>query len=113
MWTTKTPQILTNITTHWPAMATWHSASYWMDLTIGGRRLVPVEIGRSYTDDDWRQEIMPFRKFLETFIMHQDDEDNQATQARHFPELDILRSMICSLRFRLSGLTLLHQTIAI
>ena len=85
MWTTKTPQILTDTMTHWSAMATWHSASYWMDLTIGGRRLVPVEIGRSYTDDDWRQEIMPVRKFLETFIMHQDDEDINSKQARYAP----------------------------
>ena len=81
MWTTKTPQVLTNIMTHWPGMAKWHSVSYWMDLTIGGRRLVPVEIGRSYTDDDWRQEIMPFRQFLENFIMHQDDEYFKSGQA--------------------------------
>ena len=82
MWTGKTPQVLTDTMTHWPAIVKWHSASYWMDLTIGGRRLVPVEIGRSYTDDNWRQEIMPFRKFLETFILHQDDENVKSMQAR-------------------------------
>lgn len=63
------PLILTDILNHWPALEKWKNVSYWLDTTIQGRRLVPIEIGRSYTDDDWGQKILPFREFLHEFIL--------------------------------------------
>ena len=62
------PVILTSILEHWPALDKWKSASFWLDTTLGGRRLVPIEVGRSYTDEDWGQKIVPFRQFLSRFI---------------------------------------------
>lgn len=62
------PIILTDTLDHWPAMKLWKSRKYWLDETLGGRRLVPIEVGRSYTDDDWGQTIVPFKRFLEKHI---------------------------------------------
>ncbi|KEF60373.1 uncharacterized protein A1O9_01933 [Exophiala aquamarina CBS 119918] len=63
------PIILTDILTHWAALEKWKNSSYWLDNTIQGRRLVPVEIGRSYTDEDWGQRILSFGEFLHDFIL--------------------------------------------
>ncbi len=70
----KKPVILTGIMDHWPALKQWKKKSYWMKETFNGRRLVPVEIGRSYTDDDWGQKIMPFREFLGKCILDKDED---------------------------------------
>ncbi|PYH96716.1 GTP-binding protein Obg/CgtA [Aspergillus ellipticus CBS 707.79] len=66
----KTPLVITDAVGHWPALSTrpWASRKYWFDRTFGGRRLVPVEIGRAYTDDDWGQRIVPFGEFVEKYI---------------------------------------------
>lgn len=45
---------------------------------MGGRRLVPVEVGRSYTDAGWGQKIVRFGEFVEEFLMPRveiEDED--------------------------------------
>lgn len=69
METVKEPVVLTGIMDHWAALKQWRKKSYWKRETFNGRRLVPVEIGRSYTDDDWGQKIMPFGKFLNNYIL--------------------------------------------
>jgi Cupin-like domain len=60
------PLIITSSLTHWPALTSrpWSNTEYLLSRTLGGRRLVPVELGRSYTDTNWGQQIMPFRQFL-------------------------------------------------
>lgn len=67
---TRTPLVITGAVDHWPALSTrpWASRDYWWDRTFGGRRLVPVEVGRSYTDEEWGQKIMPFKEFADTYI---------------------------------------------
>ncbi|KAE8387338.1 hypothetical protein BDV23DRAFT_186488 [Aspergillus alliaceus] len=66
----RTPLVITDAVEHWPAMSTrpWASKDYWFDRTFGGRRLVPVEIGRSYTDEGWGQRIMQFGEFVDRYI---------------------------------------------
>ncbi|KAL4766566.1 putative JmjC domain protein [Aspergillus foveolatus] len=66
----KTPLVITDAVEHWPAMSnrSWASRDYWLERTFGGRRLVPVEIGRSYTDEGWGQRIMEFKEFVENYI---------------------------------------------
>ncbi|KAJ9610303.1 hypothetical protein H2200_005080 [Cladophialophora chaetospira] len=64
----KEPVILTRVLEHWPALEKWKNISCWHDATLGGRRLVPIEIGRSYTDDGWSQKIVPFQEFLSHYI---------------------------------------------
>ncbi|KAL2408111.1 hypothetical protein ABEF95_007368 [Exophiala dermatitidis] len=65
----KSPVLLTGILDHWPALESWKQTLYWLEQTMGGRRLVPIEVGRSYTDDDWGQKIVPFREFLSQYIL--------------------------------------------
>jgi hypothetical protein len=73
MHTGRTPIVFINILSHWPALDRWRDINYWLNITLGGRRLVPVEIGRSYVDEDWGQKLMPFREFMDTHILSQPD----------------------------------------
>ncbi|TEA22099.1 Lysine-specific demethylase 8 [Colletotrichum sidae] len=60
------PLILKGLLTTWPALTTnpWSSPRYLLSRTHGGRRLVPVEVGRSYVDEGWTQDLIPFRTLL-------------------------------------------------
>ncbi|KAK0746652.1 hypothetical protein B0T18DRAFT_429577 [Schizothecium vesticola] len=64
------PLLLPDLVAHWPALTThpWSHPSYLLSRTLSGRRIVPVEIGRSYVDESWSQELIPFRDFLATYI---------------------------------------------
>lgn len=68
---TAQPLCITEAITHWPAMheRPWSSPAYLLDETLGGRRLVPVEIGRSYTDTGWGQSIITFSEFMHKYLM--------------------------------------------
>ncbi|KAG6298452.1 hypothetical protein E4U09_000804 [Claviceps aff. purpurea] len=65
------PIIFTDLVSSWPALTDrpWKSREYLLSRTFGGRRLVPVEIGRSYVDETWGQELMSFRKFLSKYVV--------------------------------------------
>ncbi|KAK9239071.1 hypothetical protein V1525DRAFT_431164 [Lipomyces kononenkoae] len=54
------PVHLTGLATTWPAFKKWNSPAYLLSVTNNGRRVVPVEIGKSYVSDSWTQ---GFRKF--------------------------------------------------
>jgi lysine-specific demethylase 8 len=64
------PLVITDAVHHWPAMSTrpWNSRDYWSGRTFNGRRLVPVEVGRSYTDEGWGQKIIEFREFIDKYV---------------------------------------------
>ncbi|TQV93160.1 hypothetical protein V2A60_003523 [Cordyceps javanica] len=65
------PIVFTDLTKDtWPALLDkkWVRPSYLLQETLGGRRLVPVEIGRSYAEAGWGQELLPFKEFLVRFI---------------------------------------------
>ncbi|KAJ5682734.1 hypothetical protein N7462_005899 [Penicillium macrosclerotiorum] len=66
------PLVITDTVGHWPAFTTrpWTSRDYWWDRTFHGHRLVPVEVGRSYTDEGWGQKIMEFKDFVNDYIWH-------------------------------------------
>jgi hypothetical protein len=68
-----TPIIIKGVIDGWPAAAApdrrWADPSYLLKATLGGRRLVPVELGRSYTDHDWSQRIMTFAEYMETHLL--------------------------------------------
>ena len=79
------PMILTGAMTHWPALdcssgRSWASPRYLLKKTLGGRRLVPVEIGQSYTDDSWGQQIMPFKEFLKRYMLETPFSTDEATE---------------------------------
>ncbi|KAI9722075.1 MAG: hypothetical protein M1828_004888 [Chrysothrix sp. TS-e1954] len=68
----RTPLILTGAIDHWAALRLWKQPGYWLDRTHEGRRLVPIEIGRSYTDEEWTQKIVPFSEFMQRCLMRRD-----------------------------------------
>lgn len=81
----RTPVVITDALDHWPAMSTrpWASRDYWFQQTLEGRRLVPVEVGRSYTDEGWGQRIMPFKDFVEKYIWRSRQERSSEDESGH------------------------------
>ncbi|KAH7312902.1 hypothetical protein BKA65DRAFT_148617 [Rhexocercosporidium sp. MPI-PUGE-AT-0058] len=65
------PLIITGALDRWPACKenSWKNPTYLLSKTIGGRRLVPVELGRSYVDEGWGQKIVSFNDFMEQYIL--------------------------------------------
>lgn len=64
------PLVLRHAIDEWPALTTcpWKDPSYLLSQTFSGRRLVPVEIGRSYVDAGWGQKLISFGELLEDYI---------------------------------------------
>ncbi|KAI0152318.1 Clavaminate synthase-like protein [Hypoxylon sp. NC0597] len=64
------PLIIRGAINTWPALTTnpWNKPSYLLSQTFEGRRLVPIEIGRSYVDEGWGQKIVTFSEFLCKYI---------------------------------------------
>ncbi|KAI5868584.1 Clavaminate synthase-like protein [Durotheca rogersii] len=64
------PLIIRGSMENWPALTTnpWCRPSYLLSQTFGGRRLVPIEVGRSYVDEGWGQKIVTFGEFLREYI---------------------------------------------
>ena len=88
------PAILTGILQYWPGLESWNSTQYWYDQTFNGRRLVPVELGRSYVDDDWGQKIMPFKDFLANHILPAaEHEGSEGTQTGYLAQHDLLKQI--------------------
>ncbi|KAG5519574.1 hypothetical protein PMAC_001729 [Pneumocystis sp. 'macacae'] len=69
------PLIIKNSINHWPALSQegWVRIDTLLKKTHQGLRIVPVEIGRSYTDQTWRQQLMPFYKFLEKYVLQTEE----------------------------------------
>lgn len=97
----KTPLVITDVVEHWPALSTrpWSSRDYWFERTFDGRRLVPVELGRSYTDSEWGQQIMEFGQFVDRHVWREEarrgagdgeDEDRHAGQTGYMAQHDLL-----------------------
>ncbi|MCJ1290094.1 hypothetical protein MMC34_001629 [Xylographa carneopallida] len=88
------PIVINGAIEHWPALhdRPWADASYLLERTLGGRRLVPVELGRSYTDEGWGQTIIPFRKFMDTYLLDGSrDEIGYLAQHDLFAQIPALR----------------------
>jgi hypothetical protein len=65
------PIIIEAALEHWPALheRPWRNPSYLLQQTLGGRRLVPIEVGASYTDSAWGQKIITFRDFMSNYML--------------------------------------------
>ncbi|KAI6851727.1 MFS general substrate transporter [Hortaea werneckii] len=63
------PLVIPKVTRHWPASKRWKSPRYLMEHTLGGRRLVPIELGKLYSDKDWSQKMMPFAEFTKKYLL--------------------------------------------
>jgi lysine-specific demethylase 8 len=87
-----TPIILTDCLSHWPALQKWISPRYWLSKTLNGTRLVPIELGESYTSTAWSQKLIPFTQFLSLHLL-----TSTTTPKGYLAQHDLL-SQIPSLR---------------
>lgn len=62
----------------WPAVSKWKNINYLMEMTNSGERLVPCEIGENYLSTDWTQEIIPFKQFVDRFIVNRKEKGYMA-----------------------------------
>ncbi|KAF5550491.1 mitochondrial division 1 [Fusarium mexicanum] len=90
------PVIFTDLITEWPALTDrpWKDPGYLLSQTFGGRRLVPVEIGRSYVDEGWGQELIQFRDFLDRYVTGDADSIGYLAQHNLFQQIPSLRNDI-------------------
>ncbi|KAF9412948.1 hypothetical protein BGZ94_000872 [Podila epigama] len=65
-----TPIIITGAIEHWPARDRWTDLDTLCE-RAGPDRLVPVEIGRQYTDEEWTQKMITMREFIQEYIVQQ------------------------------------------
>ena len=99
------PVVFTDLINDWPALTDrpWNQPDYLLSKTFGGRRLVPVEVGRSYVDEGWGQELIQLKAFLAKYIApnlvsnHDDDTSQQVgylAQHNLFHQIPSLRNDI-------------------
>lgn len=92
------PIVIVDALEEWPAQRgdrAWSRMSYLLARTMGGRRLVPVEVGRSYTDEEWGQKIVTFREFLDDFLVKKRGNDiGYLAQHDLFSQIPALRNDI-------------------
>ncbi|OLL23918.1 Lysine-specific demethylase 8 [Neolecta irregularis DAH-3] len=62
---------------------------------MGGRRLVPVELGGDYTQAAWTQQWMPFARFLEAHILAPRAPPAYLAQHDLFAQIPALRADVC------------------
>ncbi|CAA9962738.1 Cupin 8 multi-domain protein [Pyrenophora teres f. maculata] len=82
---THTPLVIEGAIQHWPALEErpWNNPRYLLEQTLRGRRLIPVEVGKSYTDEGWGQRIITFREFMETYMLDDPAEATEPTEDNH------------------------------
>ena len=89
------PFIISGGCKHWPALTdpahNWRSMDYLREVA-GRGRVVPVEKGKHYSDQNWTQEIIPFESFLRHIESTSDSSGETLYLAQHdlfrqFPEL--------------------------
>ncbi|CEI40453.1 unnamed protein product [Fusarium venenatum] len=94
------PVVFTDVIGDWPALTyrPWKYPEYLLSKTFGGRRLVPVELGRSYVDDGWGQDLIPFHEFLNRYVEKESSVANKTgylAQHNLFQQIPTLRNDIC------------------
>lgn len=96
------PYVIQGAALEWPCFdqsihSTWGDASHLCRIA-GPGRCVPVEIGRSYLDKDWKQDIIPWAEFLNRigWSANQGAEEDITYLAQHnlFDQFPTLRSEI-------------------
>ena len=89
-----TPLILTGIFSHWNALKAWSSPQYWLDQTLNGTRLIPIELGDSYTSEHWTQTLVPFSYFLHSHLLTPTLPRGYLAQHNLFTQIPALRKDI-------------------
>ncbi|XP_030051631.1 bifunctional peptidase and arginyl-hydroxylase JMJD5 isoform X2 [Microcaecilia unicolor] len=86
------PVLLNGITGHWPCMKKW-SLAYIRE--VAGCRMVPVELGSRYTDEEWSQTLMTVNEFIDKYIEDQQSGVGYLAQHQLFDQIPELKQDIC------------------
>ncbi|XP_003704451.2 jumonji C domain-containing protein 5 isoform X1 [Megachile rotundata] len=89
MFMPQVPAILTGCIKHWKALDRWQDLSYLSK--IAGNRIVPIEIGSRYTDEDWSQQLFTFSEFLQKHILKKNDKVGYLAQHQLFDQIPELK----------------------
>ena len=68
------PLLLRGSCRNWPAFRLWRDPDY--ILSTCGHRTVPVELGSSYLDGNWQQNLMTMENFFKIDAAHDDDKSS-------------------------------------
>lgn len=85
------PFIVRGGSSHWPAISTWCDLNY-LSQKAGPGRIVPIEIGDSYTSDEWTQKILSFDSFLSSLTDAGGKQVMYLAQYDLFAQIPALRS---------------------
>ena len=97
----KEPVLIPKGIKDWPAVRLWTDPNYWLRMTHCGHRLIPVEIGQMYTDENWHPRVMSFGDFLGSFMIDNKldlPKDSNSTESEgskigYFAQHEFLRQM--------------------
>lgn len=56
-------------------------------LSVAGNRIVPIEIGSRYTDENWSQQLLSFSEFLQKYVLTECDEVGYLAQHQLFEQV--------------------------
>lgn len=70
---------------HWKALKQWKDLKYLINMA--GNRLVPIEIGSRYTDENWSQQLLNFSEFLQKYILTKNDQVGYLAQHQLFEQV--------------------------
>lgn len=77
--------ILLDCMNHWKALALWKNPNYLNK--IAGSRTVPIEIGSSYTEEDWTQHLVNFSEFLRKHVIANNSKIGYLAQHQLFEQV--------------------------
>lgn len=86
----KVPTIIKGCMNHWKSLELWKDTEYLKN--VAGARIVPIEIGSRYTDEDWAQQLIMFSKYLETHISSKCAEVGYLAQHQLFEQIPELKN---------------------
>ncbi|KAJ6392776.1 hypothetical protein OIU77_022291 [Salix suchowensis] len=89
------PVIISDCMAHWPARTKWNDMDYLK--RVAGDRTVPVEVGKNYLCQEWKQELITFSEFLEKIQSNDCSSAVPTYLAQHqlFDQIDELRKDVC------------------
>ncbi|XP_057336029.1 bifunctional peptidase and arginyl-hydroxylase JMJD5 [Microplitis mediator] len=86
----KVPAVLEDCIGHWKALTLWKDQNYL--IKIGGMRTVPIEIGSSYTEDDWSQQLLTLAEFIKGHVAKKNDTVGYLAQHQLFEQIPELKN---------------------
>lgn len=84
------PIVFRGAVSYWPALKDrpWTDIKYLID-AIGPMRLVPIEIGSKYTNENWTQKLMPFQEFVTKYLISNSEEENTVNEIGYLAQYEL------------------------